>query len=198
VFFRFDLTPEPSPEQPAPVLFINANIPKRYWKSRLADVPDECPHKQRVARFVWAMHETVKEGRGIVLHGATGTGKTTLSCIILREVMRRGPNQVWFEIARDIDQHCRDRGLLSPEGHSVYDMMTQSLYVALDDLGAQRPSNYDEGHIERVIRERYNHQRPTIITTNLSVEEFCKGRTGLEDIIRETYEIVEVSGEKWR
>jgi len=200
-FWRFDMLPDPR-WPPDVEIMKNANVPRLCWHSRLADVGDECGFKQRVVDYVKTMHLTVEKGRGLLLYGESGTGKTTLACIILRQAMARGPNKAWFEMASDIDFHGLHREVSSPEGYPVWDMLTEALYVVIDDLGVQRQKvgeriSFDAGWVERVIRGRYNNQLPTIITTNAPEDVFAIG-TGLEAIIREKYDIVEVAGVHWR
>lgn len=195
---RFPMQPNPRPEGVSPRLLKNANIPRRFWTAQLDQVPNELPHKRVIAEFIRAMHKSVEDGRGLLLYGKAGVGKTALACIVLREVMARGPNKVWFEVAHDIDHHARRRDATNDDGNPVWDLVNYALYAVIDDLGAHRDSKLDEGWIERVLRERYNHQLPTIITSNLAPDDLFKARTGVQAIVAETCEIVEVGGDSWR
>ncbi len=46
--------------------------------------------------------------------------------------------------------------------------------VVIDDLGAERQSDYALETVYMVIDERYKAKKPLIITTNLTLDEICK------------------------
>jgi DNA replication protein DnaC len=46
--------------------------------------------------------------------------------------------------------------------------------LCIDDLGMETQNEKNSGLIEIIINERYNNERTTFITTNLSLEEFKK------------------------
>ena len=69
-----------------------------------------------------------------------------------------------FEKVRDIlvDQLDVEEGAVTMEASII------------DDLGAERESDYALETVYRVVDERYKSKKPMIITTNLTLDDLCK------------------------
>ena len=110
-----------------------------------------------------------KEGKGLLLYGDTGTGKSTLAAMIANEVIRKGYR------ARMMNFEKLEKELWDAEQKAQYmrELMSYDLLV-LDDLGIERKNDYMQGIVYNVIDGRVQQGLPVIVTTNLTTDEFSK------------------------
>ena len=59
----------------------------------------------------------------------------------------------------------------------IAEQMRQYPLLVIDDLGAERESDYALETVYMVIDERYKARKPLIVTTNLTLEEICKPKS---------------------
>ena len=108
----------------------------------------------------------------LVLRGPRGTGKTHLMEAVGREMLARG-KRVRYERVPSLLARMRssfnseDIGVLE-ERNSQYRNTAELLM--LDDLGAEKPSEWVREQLFRLIDERYGVNRPLIVSTNESYE----------------------------
>jgi hypothetical protein len=163
------------------------------------------------AEAVDAMHRSIATGRPLILSGGIGTGKTTLMAEIdfwltLRSPSVRAP-RVWLEAPTcwtDVEGYCDDvkRAFGYNDAFDDWGPMYSPQGIAgvvprlfLDDLGVERATDQNLDAVSSLLRERYERQLPTWITTNLSVADMI-ARYGQRVISRlvETTTIVEIGG----
>ena len=67
--------------------------------------------------------------------------------------------------------------------------------LVLDDLGAEKPSDWVRERLYTIINRRYEHCRPTIVTSNLTIDQLAK-QVGSRVASRlcELCEVVELQG----
>lgn len=118
--------------------------------------------------------DLVKEsGKGLYLWSATpGSGKTYLSCCILRTLILKSGIQGRFATAVDYlaavgksYEKGRERGETDPS--VVYRTCP---VLVLDDLGTQKRGDWQEQELFRLIDTRLNNGLVTLITSNLPPE----------------------------
>ncbi len=117
------------------------------------------------------------ERYGLVLSGGVGRGKTGLASCVLMERARRGENVLWVDFSkfiRRIRSTYHEDSVLSYE--EVVGAAASVPFLLIDDMGdmdAVRSISDDlRRNVYDVISERYNELRPTLITTNLTAEQF--------------------------
>jgi len=109
-----------------------------------------------------------KVDRGLLIMGPTGTGKTHVSVGIMRELAEKGECGMVFKDSRGLMQEFRDTyqdGSRLTESVIMEDVTTCPLLV-LDDLGAERLTEWTQATMEQILSARYNAGLPVIITTN--------------------------------
>lgn len=110
-----------------------------------------------------------KQGKGLLLYGGTGTGKSYYAACIANEVISKGYSCLMTNFATII-------GELSDKQKSQEYMASLERYslLVIDDLGTESGSDYRKEIVFRVIDMRYRLKLPVIITTNLSMDEMGK------------------------
>ena len=111
--------------------------------------------------------EALDAGRGLLLWGNTGNGKTYAAACIANAVIDRGMPAMVTSFPRILGADWKDRAKLAEE-LNFYPLLV------LDDLGAERGSDYALETVYRVVDERYKSGLPLIVTTNLTLEQLTK------------------------
>lgn len=107
--------------------------------------------------------------------GATGLGKTHLSLAIAAEAIEKGfgvvyGNAITFAVALERERFAQSE---DSNGDTLSLLNTCELLI-MDDLGVEASSNYVTSTIYSVIDTRIITKKPTIISSNLSLQELEK------------------------
>jgi DNA replication protein DnaC len=106
--------------------------------------------------------------KGLMLIGPPGIGKTHIAVSVLRHVVRRtGARGLYYDtraLLKDI------RSTYNPVTHTaemdVIRPVMEAELLVLDDLGAERLTDWVEETMSLIVNTRYNERRPTIFTSN--------------------------------
>jgi len=115
----------------------------------------------------------------LYLYGGFGTGKTHLAVAIARELLLQGRDLLFtsvprllFEIRKAFRQDAGDTEVFHVEKYSTCP------YLILDDFGTEKSTEWARQTLDFIIYERDNHLRPTVITSNLSLDELSEKMDG--------------------
>ena len=150
----------------------SAAIPRRYQHCTLdtfkASSPTLKNARTRVQDFV-DLWPATDEGRGLLLMGPCGSGKTHLAVAALVEVIGSGkPGRLLFNNFQDLIQEIQasfDNDQVPSKSELLRPLLEVDLLV-LDELGSQKPTTFVQDILYYVINTRYNEERTTIFTTN--------------------------------
>lgn len=117
-------------------------------------------------RYVDNFPKYIKNGKGLLLHGTVGTGKTYYASCIANRLIDRGYDVKMTNFARLTNQI---QGTF--EKQEVIDELSDYHLVVIDDLGAERQNEYMQEMVFNIIDSRYRSGLPFIITTNLTLGE---------------------------
>ncbi len=106
--------------------------------------------------------------RGLFLEGQPGVGKTHLAVAVLKQAIQTTGARGLFYDTRDLLRLIRstyDPSTRTTELEILRPVMTAELLV-LDDLGAEKTSEWVDETMNLIVNTRYNERRLTIFTSN--------------------------------
>lgn len=185
-----------------------AGIPRRYSHCTLDKFKDKATvlknARVRVQEFV-DLWPATDEGRGLLLMGTCGVGKTHLAVAALVEIITANkPGRLLFSNFQDLIQEIQasfDSDEVPSKSQLLRPLLEADLLV-LDELGSQKPTTFVQDILYYVINSRYNTERTTIFTTNYfdygtdAEKDTLEGRIGkrLRSRLAEMTRRIEITG----
>jgi DNA replication protein DnaC len=126
-----------------------------------------------VRGFVDELDDRLGAGRGLWLYGDTGTGKTTLAMLVSKAALEAGHSVAIYSLPKLLAR-IRRTYESEPGGDSYlsfFERLTSVDLLHIDDLGAEKRSDWVLEQLYALINERYEAQRSVMVTTNLAHEE---------------------------
>lgn len=147
--------------------------------------------------YVDKFSQFVREGKGLLLYGSTGTGKTYAACEIANALLDKCYPVLVTNFARVLNEL---QGTF--EKQSYIDSFNKYALLVIDDLGIERDTAFAMEQVYNIIDSRYRAGLPMIITTNLTIDkiknpETIEHRRVYERILERCHPI-EVSGQSRR
>lgn len=149
-------------------------------------------------RYVKNFNDFRKQGKGLILYGNVGTGKSHIAACIANALIDEGYKVLMTNFATMVNILQS-----SFDGRQEYiNSLNRYTLLILDDLGAERKSEYMQEQVFNIIDARYRSGLPMIITTNLTSEELKKpsdiGNGRIYDRILEKCHPIGVNGQSIR
>ncbi|HET9184610.1 MAG TPA: ATP-binding protein [Solirubrobacterales bacterium] len=190
-------------------LGVSSVIPPRYRgvsfeRPPVSDMARDLQTKiavNEVRGFVADLDARLAEGRGLWLFGDTGTGKTTLAMLISKAALEAGRTVAIYSLPKLLARIRRTYDS-EPGGDSylsLFEQLTSVDLLHIDDLGAEKRSDWVLEQLYSLVNERYAAERSVLITTNLphpELEEQIGPRTVSR--LAQMCDEVEVRGEDRR
>ncbi len=147
---------------------------------------------QLVRSWVDDLEANLEAGRGLWLMGDTGTGKTTLAMLVSKAALEDSRSVAIYSLPKLLARIRRTYDS-EPGGDSYlsfFERLTSVDLLHIDDLGAEKRSDWVLEQLYALVNERYEAQRSMLVTTNLEPDE-------LEEQIgpRTVSRLVEICGE---
>jgi DNA replication protein DnaC len=153
---------------------LEGQIPKLYREisfdhTDVIDIERNCPAQVREVRgYVRGIDANIEQGRGLWLTGSYGTGKTALAMIVSKAAIDAGHTVAIYSCPRllsVIRESIDGGGMLD-----FLDRLAQVDLLHIDDLGAERRTEWVLEQLYCIVNTRYEEQRATLVTSNLDHE----------------------------
>ncbi|MBI4855827.1 MAG: ATP-binding protein [Acetobacterium woodii] len=107
-----------------------------------------------------------KTGMGMIFWGNVGRGKTFTAACIANQLIENNVPVMMTSFAKIVDD------IFSIQDKAAYfKEFNRYKLLIIDDLGAERQTDYAMEQVYKVIDDRYKNNLPMIITTNLTINE---------------------------
>lgn len=150
--------------------------------------------------YVLNHDDYVDQGLGLLFTGTRGTGKTMLATLVLKEFIRAGYTCRYATYSAVMEAYTagwRDRD----EKRRFEDKFLRTKVLLLDDMGreAKSSNNMQESTFEHILRNRVQSCRPTILTTNLNLDDLEEsyGPSAMS-LLSEQSMVMEMTGDNFR
>lgn len=143
---------------------------------------------KRCRNYCEVSSKVLENGYGIYIYGDSGTGKTHLTACMVNELIKQNRPTLFtnfFEISQII------RGTFKNNKDSEIDMIDKISnidFLFIDDLGTEKVTkngedNWLQEKIFEILNKRYNNKKPTVFTSNYSLEELISARGLMEKTV---------------
>lgn len=124
--------------------------------------------------YVRHFKENRDDNVGMIFYGLPGTGKSHLAFSIANNLLEYGYKVIVLS-QTGLMQEIKRVSKFGTQGEvEFFDEIGRCDLLILDDLGVGGRSDWELSQLYKAIDDRYRAKLPTIVTTNLGMEELCK------------------------
>ena len=146
----------------------NAKMP---WDWTLNSFPfEQQPGVNKNQVMTLAGLDFLQRGENIIFHGKTGVGKSGLAVGILRQALISGARGRFYDVQRLLDDLYAS--LADRSTTKLLNALCRYEILLLDELGYLTLNQAQMNAFFKLMKERYEAGKSTIITTNLEPEEW--------------------------
>jgi DNA replication protein DnaC len=185
-------------EQAATEIWLReCGVGERYWQASRGRLTEPA----EVMAYLDEIGARVEQGRGLVLLGPTGVGKTAALALIAREARGRVTSVCYTTVGRLMPAVLRalreNADKTAPYPASLWG---DARLLLLDEFGAAYESDYAMAGFEDFMGWRYDHRLATCVAGNLTPEQIRENPhyARMVDRWRETCVVVAIGGESQR
>lgn len=117
--------------------------------------------------YVEHFKEMREGGKGLIFFGGVGTGKTFIAAAIANALIDKGYSCLVTNFARLVNTI---QGMYTGKQEYIDSLNNFDLLI-IDDLAAERDTEYMNETVQMIVDNRYRAGLPLIVTTNLTSEE---------------------------
>lgn len=135
--------------------------PERYANVKWGDVPEN---------IKGAFIENASQGKGIYLFGEVGSGKTHIAYALKNRWEQNREQAIFWNVTElihelKLDMDRREKSFIGEQ------VLRSTKLLILDDIGAERVTDWVAETLYLIVNKRYNSVLPTIFTSNLPIGE---------------------------
>lgn len=149
-----------------------SHIPKIYSNKSFDDFNVK---PENIQAMSFAM-SAITSNQSLYIFGECGTGKTLLSSIIGREKALQEIQPLFFtstDLFFELNPFTKEKEDKESTADKRFRIRHCSCLI-LDDLGAEKPSQWTNSILFDIVNYRYNEQLQTIFTSNFNVKDLQK------------------------
>jgi len=167
---------------------LGTGIPKRFRgvgfdRQPIADMDPALIREVR--SYVKGIDAQLDAGKGLWLFGDVGTGKTSLAMLVSKAALDAGRSVAIYSLPRllsDIKETYEDRSESSYM--QLFERVVGVDLLHIDDLGAEKRTDWVLEQLYSIINERWQEQRSIIVTTNLFDVDELRDQIGPRTVSR--------------
>ena len=149
-----------------------AKIPARYKGKTFEDYQVDNDNADAVAK---AKKYLKNPQNGLLFYGKPGRGKSLLAAIISQEMLKKGKSVIFRDVPSLLENlqqsyDNKNNGTINEK----MEALTKVDLLVLDDVGTEKPTEWAITRLYLIINERYNANKPMIVTSNYSGVELAK------------------------
>jgi DNA replication protein DnaC len=147
----------------------DANIPKRYQHCTIDNFTAYNESLEgAVAKARRVAESFPVNTQGLLLEGQPGVGKTHLAVAVLKQVIEKTGARGMFYDTRDLLRVIRSTydPVNRTQEMDVLRPVIEADLLVLDDLGAEKTSEWVEETLNLIVNSRYSEKRTTVFTSN--------------------------------
>lgn len=154
----------------------------------------------KIAKNYCEKFQTMYErNQGLLFYGTVGTGKSYMAACIANYLLERNTSVVMTSFVRILQEM---QGFDREREESFSNRLNNVRLLIIDDLGAERSTDYALEKVYGIIDSRYRAKKPLILTTNLTLQQM-QNTTDIryERIYDRIFEMcypMEFTGVSWR
>ena len=181
----------------------NTHIEHEKWRSHRFGQDDGKNSKitHSLRKYCDKFSDMFKKNLSLLLYGPVGTGKTFYAACIANELINQGYSVVMSDLPRIVD-YINPYGKNQRKREEYEAHLQYCDLLVIDDLSAERDTDFMKENVYRVINMRYESRKPMIVTTNLSEEQLAatndEDKRRVYDRIREMCHFICINGESRR
>lgn len=141
---------------------------KGYYEYCFAKDNKRNPQMKHAYTYVENWDRMKAEGKGLLIWGGTGTGKSFMAGCIANALIDQCVPVMMTNFARILNKIT---GTFGDERNQIISRMNHNSLLIIDDLGIERNTDFAMEQIFNVIDSRYRSRKPMIICTNLQLSE---------------------------
>ncbi len=152
----------------------DARIPQRFAKASLDTFETRTSAlkelKKKAKKYV--EEYSLENSKGLYIYGQTGVGKTHIAVGILKALIARGFEGVFYNVVDLLDAirstyDPKNSGI--PKNRLERDLKRQ--IIVLDDFGMQKMSSWVADRLYALINRRYQDCKTIVITSNITMQD---------------------------
>jgi DNA replication protein DnaC len=126
-----------------------------------------------VREFTANIDERLDHGQGLWMMGDVGTGKTTLAMIVSKAAAEAGRSVAIYSMPRLLARIRRTYDAQPGEDNYLefFERLTSVDLLHIDDLGAEKRSDWVLEQLYAIVDERYQSKRSIVVTSNQGYDQ---------------------------
>ena len=160
----------------------------------------------RCKRYCEISTDALVKGYGVYVYGESGVGKTHLTACMCNELINQY-QQCLFTNFFEISKLIRASWSRNTEAEGVIRKICSIDFLFIDDLGTEKlqkngEDNWLQEQVYDIINNRYNNKKPTIFSSNYSLNELITDRGMMQKTVDRINEmstaIIKLQGTSYR